>query len=36
MSRLRQTAQQTAGKQLPQGAKVHSTKKVKKGNSSHK
>lgn len=31
MSRLRQTAQQTAGHQLPQGAKVHSNKKVKKG-----
>ena len=28
MSRVRQTAEQKAGKQLPQGAKVHSNKKV--------
>ena len=37
MSRIRQTAQQTAGHQLPQGAKVHAGEKAKKkGNPVHK
>ncbi len=38
MSRVRETLQQQAGHQLPQGAGVHASKgkKSKKGNPSHK